>query len=290
MKVTNQFSLDKIRYNEKVGVLDIKAKIDNKDIVNIEMQRDEQKYYMQRILIYTGKLEASQLKVAEEYSQVENVISINILDHVMFEDIDKVHTVWKLAEEDNKNDVLDGIEFHFVELPKFRESNPDLKEKLNQWLALIDTENIEWMGEAMENNENVKMAKEKVDEFMADDEARILIELREKWEMDYKSSMSSAKELGVEQGLKQGLREGREKGLKEGKEKGLKEGKEKGLKEGREEGLKEGRQEGRKEGRDLALKEAHNKEIEIAKKLLSKGMSMKEIEEITGIPKDELEK
>lgn len=282
MKVTNQFSLDKIRYNEKVGVLDIKAKIDDKDIVNIEMQRDEQKYYMQRILIYTGKLEASQLKVAEEYSQVENVISINILDHIMFEDIDKVHTVWKLSEEDNKNDVLDGIEFHFLELPKFRESNPDLKEKLNQWLALIDTENIEWMGEAMENNENVKKAKEKVDEFMADDEARILIELREKWEMDYKSSMSSAKELGMEQGLKQGLREGKEKGLREGKEKGLREGMEKGLSIGREEGIKQ--------GRDLALKEAYDKKIEIAQKLLSKGMSMREVEEITGIIKDELEK
>ena len=207
------------------------------------MQRNSQEYYIQRILIYTGKLEASQLKVAEEYSQVENVISINILDYIMFEEIDKIHTIWKLAEIDNKEEVLKGIEFHFIELPKFRKSNPNLSEKLNQWLALIDTENKEWIGEAMENNENIKKAKEKVDEFVADDEARILIELREKWEMDYKSSMASA--------TRRGLEKGREEGIKTGIE--------------------------------------QNK-INIARKLLSKKFSIEEIEEITGLTKEEIEK
>ena len=198
---------------------------------------------MQRILIYTGKLEASQLKIAEEYSQVENVISINILDYIMFEEIEKVHTIWKLAEIDNKEEVLKGIEFHFIELPKFRKSNPNLSEKLNQWLALIDTENKEWIGEAMENNENIKKAKEKVDEFVADDEARILIELREKWEMDYKSSMASARRIGHEEGRKEGHKEGHKKGCED-----------------------------------------------IAKKLLSKKFSIEEIEEITGLTKEEIEK
>ena len=255
IEVTNQFSLDKIRYNEKIGVLDIKAKINKKDIVNIEMQRDKQKYYMQRILIYTGKLEASQLKIAEEYSQVENVISINILDNIMFEEIDKIHTIWKLAELDNKEKVLDGLEFHFIELPKFRESSPDLSEKLNQWLALIDTENKEWIGVAMENNENIKKAKEKVDEFVADDEARILIELREKWEMDYRSSIASAKEIGHEDGYR----------------------------EGHKIGHKDGRIDGRKEGRKESQKE-------IARKLLSKGIKIEEIQEITELTKEEIEK
>lgn len=233
------------------------------------MQRNEQKYYMQRILIYTGKLEASQLKVAEEYSQIENVISINILDYIMFNKINKIHTIWKLTEIDNKKEVLNGLEFHFIELPKFRKSNPDLNEKLNQWLALIDTENKEWIGVAMENNKNIKSAKEKVDEFVADDETRILIELREKWEMDYKSSMSSAKEIGYEIGNKIGL----EKGIKEGLEKGIKEGRKEGHKEGHKEGLREG---------------IEQEKVNIAKKLLSKNIEVDEIKEIVGLTEDEI--
>ena len=61
IEVTNQFNLDKIRYDDKVGILDIKATICNKDIIDIEMQRTKQVYYIERILLYTGKIQASQL-------------------------------------------------------------------------------------------------------------------------------------------------------------------------------------------------------------------------------------
>jgi len=47
--------------------------------------------------------------------------------------------------------------------------------------------------------------------------------------------------------------------------------------------IKEGKEEGRKEGR----KEAN---IEIAKKLIKKGMSVEEIADITGLTKEEIEK
>lgn len=196
IEVTNEFSLDKIKYEDKVGVLDVKAKVNKKEIIDLEMQRKHQNYYIQRILLYTGKIEASQLKTAEKYSEVKQVISINILDFEMFPDIQQMHTVWNLREENNKDNVLPGLEYHFFELPKFRKSNPDLALKINQWLALIDTENKEWVEVAMKNNDNVKKAINKVDDFVADDETRILIELREKWQRDYYNSIEDAKDEG----------------------------------------------------------------------------------------------
>ena len=38
IEVTNEFSLDKIKYEDKVGVLDVKAKVNNKEIIDLEMQ------------------------------------------------------------------------------------------------------------------------------------------------------------------------------------------------------------------------------------------------------------
>jgi len=198
IEVTNQFSIDKIRYEDKVGVLDVKAKVNQKEIVDIEMQRNKQNYYIQRILLYTGKMEATQLSVSERYNKLKQVISINILDFIMFPGIENMHTVWNLCEKNNKEYILPGIEYHFLELPKFRKSNPDLELKINQWLALIDTENKEWVEVAMKNNDSVKKAINKVDEFVADDETRILIELREKWQRDYYNSMEDAKEEGLQ--------------------------------------------------------------------------------------------
>ena len=103
--------------------------------------------------------------------------------------------------------VLDGIEYHFFELPKFRKSDPNLNMQINQWLSLIDTENKEWLEVAMENNDKVKKAINKVDDFMADDEARILIELREKWQLDYNTSIAYAKRKGLQQGIEQGVKQ-----------------------------------------------------------------------------------
>lgn len=48
----------------------------------------------------------------------------------------------------------------------------------------------------MKNNDNVKKAINKVDDFVADDETRILIELREKWQRDYYNSIEDAKDEG----------------------------------------------------------------------------------------------
>ena len=69
---------------------------------------------------------------------------------------------------------------HFIELEKFRKANPDMHEKLNQWLAIIDTEDKERGDVAMKENEKVRKAKSKVDDFMSDDETKEIVRLREK--------------------------------------------------------------------------------------------------------------
>lgn len=96
---------------------------------------------------------------------------------------------------------MQGLEVHFFELEKFRNCNPDLHEKINQWLALIDTENENWVEVAMKENKKIKEAKGKVDEFMSEDEARELAELREKWQLDYDSSISYATQKGYSEGI-----------------------------------------------------------------------------------------
>ena len=47
------------------------------------------------------------------------------------------------------------------------------------------------------NNDKVKKAINKVDNFVADNETRILIELREKWQLDYNTAIASAKRKGL---------------------------------------------------------------------------------------------
>lgn len=200
-----------------MGILDLKAKINNNDLVNVEMQRQEQSFYTKRVLLYASSLLRGQLSIGDSYQDIKDVIMINILDFIKFDDIPKVHTIWRLREDDNlKYESLPGLEIHFIELPKFRKLNPNVKDKLNQWLALIDSKNDNLMEEAMRENYIIKNAKDKIDEFTADDDARELIEMHEKWQLDYNSAIRNATENGLAKGIEKGIKEGLKKGRKKG--------------------------------------------------------------------------
>ena len=55
------------------------------------------------------------------------------------------------------------LEMHFIELPKFRKKDPDMSNKLEQWLCLIcDEEDKIKMAES--KNEEIEKAKKELEE------------------------------------------------------------------------------------------------------------------------------
>lgn len=69
--------------------------------------------------------------------------------------------------------------------------------------------------------------------------------------------------------LKEGIEAGKAQGLEEGKAQGLEEGKAQGLQEGKAQGMQQSK-------------------IEIAKKMLSKGMSLDLVVEMTGLSEEKI--
>ncbi len=64
IEIIKDASLTKNVLNEKLGIIDIKATLDEKDIVDIEMQMCYFQNMKDRVLYYSSKLISSQLKVA----------------------------------------------------------------------------------------------------------------------------------------------------------------------------------------------------------------------------------
>ena len=82
---------------------------------------------------------------------------------------------------------------------------------------------------------------------------------------DIKNSVDTAKREGIAEGMKQGI----EKGMKQGMEKGMKQGMEKGMKQGMEKGM-------------------NLRSLEIARKMLAKGMDEASIMDMTGLTAEEI--
>ena len=122
-----------------------------------------------------------------------------------------------VLKEHKDYEVIKDLQWYFIELPKFRMSNPDMEDKLNQWLALIDNEDMGMIKMAEEKNKTIKEAKKEVEYLTGEEEIKRLAELREKWAMDRRSEISDAREEGIEEGRKEGRKEGKEEGKKEEK-------------------------------------------------------------------------
>ena len=76
-----------------------------------------------------------------------------------------------------------------------------------------------------EKEEEIKEAIETLENISSDEQKERIAELRQKYIMDKKSEMRTAREIGLNQGLEEGIK----KGIKEGKKEVAKKMKEKGL-------------------------------------------------------------
>ena len=140
VEVLQEVTLQQIVKDEKVGRIDIKATINDEKIVNIELQIEDEHNMKKRSTYYGSRLMSEQLKIGEKYEEIKPVILINILGYNLLE-VPEYHTkTVTVAEKHRDYEVINEITYHFIELPKFRKSKPELANKLECWLALIDSQ------------------------------------------------------------------------------------------------------------------------------------------------------
>ena len=157
----------------------------------------------------------------------------------MFEEYDEyIQKTAIVLNKHREKEVIKGIEWWFIELPKFRKKHKNLDRKIEQWLLFIDDEDKELVKMAENKNRTLQRARKEMNYLTGDAAVRRLAELREIWDIDYNSDINYARNEGKM--------------------------------EGRAEGIKEGKKEGKREGEKA-------KAIEIAKKLLESKMSIKEL-------------
>ena len=213
LEVLKDVSLMKEVAENKYGVLDLRATLDDNTLVIIEMQVKKYEYMPYRLTYYSGSFYSNQLKAGENYTKLKNVISICICDYSFLSN-DEYVTPFELIETIHRKYILkNGQKFVFVELPKFRKYEQkgliNIDDKLTQWLLFIDGKSTKGVEIAMEKNKYIKKANETRDYLFGDEEFRRIIALRKKSELDYNSSMEESLQKGIEQGIEQGSHEGK---------------------------------------------------------------------------------
>ena len=211
--------------DEKLGILDLKLDIDNERIVDVEMQVSNEHNIKERSSTYLSKLAAEQLKAKQNYKELKKIITINILKYNYLER-NSYHSIARMKYEDTNSiefvnmgykkeeeEATSTFEMHFIELPKFKQKNPDCNTKLEQWLWLIDGSKEEKVKMSAQENEEINKTVKELNKLSQNPEEVAKYEEREWSIMRYNVEMDTNRELGKEQGRK----EGRKIGIEEGK-------------------------------------------------------------------------
>lgn len=149
-----------------------------------------------RSVTYASKVISRDTSKGTKYEDIKDVIMINILGYDLF-DFDEYISKTKIVLDKHRDyEVIDTIQWYFIELKKFRSQNSDMNDKVNQWLALIDDERKEWIQMAEKKNKTLVKARKEINYLTGDAAVRRLAELREDWEMDYESGLSYARKEG----------------------------------------------------------------------------------------------
>ena len=117
---------------------------------------------------------------------------------------------YKKEEEEATN----TFEMHFIELPKFKQKNPDCNTKLEQWLWLIDGSEEEKVKMSAKENEEINKTVEELNKLSKDPDEVAKYEEREWSIMRYNVEMKTNRELGEKEGRKEGEKKTKEKIVK----------------------------------------------------------------------------
>nr|WP_231514962.1 Rpn family recombination-promoting nuclease/putative transposase [Oceanobacillus salinisoli] len=222
--------------DDKQSRLDLLVVTIDDEWINVEIQFTNQYDMIKRSLYYWSGAYRGPFKRSMAYKQLRPVIAVNILNFNLFQQTERFHTTYHLYEDEERFQLTDVMEFHFIEMPKLIK---DWKEdRLNPWnntlarwllmLGLVDTKNSKIYHDIYRELEVISMKDKSLrdafqhwEELSMSQEQYLAYESRLKRVMDEEAAQREA-ELRAQEAE----REGREKGIKEGREEGDKKARE----------------------------------------------------------------
>lgn len=210
--------LEKQHIGDKFCRLDIKAKTDKGEIINVEIQVRDEYNMVQRTLYYWSKIYSDQLGASENYKNLARTVCINILNFKLL-DNDRYHNTYRLKEVTTNEELTDIEEIHFIELPKSKEIKSEEINNIDsllKWIEFIKEPESETVRILELTDESIRKAKTQLYKLSLDKKTIEQYRIREKAMYDEISALENSREKG----LQEGVNLGKEEGLKEGEVRG----------------------------------------------------------------------
>jgi len=250
--------LTKDAVTDKTGIVDVKLRLKDGTVIDIEIQNSWSGEFIPRTLFYWAKMYTECFQEGEPYTNLRKCITINLVS-AGFKLNRQVHSVYCILEQERYQRLTDLLEIHFLNLAlaqkmEIQKQAIEKRQKLINWLRFIATDDQKERAMLAVTSPVLQMLNEKIDVLSLSPEERRQYESR----MKLKSDIATISEVQFKAGAEWGLVEGEARGLAEGKLLGLAEG-------------------------------SRQKALETAKLMLQRNYPQTEICLMTGLSKEEVE-
>lgn len=201
--------IGKAAVDDKGIVLDIRARLADGTITNVELQARNVAPFRKRFLYYWARAFSQQLSPGDGYTALCPTISVALLSYREPEN-PRFHAVFRILEAHDHAPYGDALELHLVQLPRLAELTEADRvgdAALLRWTKFFAARSAEELDEASMNDPAVSKARDILHRLSADPDARRMAEERERAQITRGIEDGALREEGRQEGRLQELRE-----------------------------------------------------------------------------------
>ena len=204
VQLLNPFSV-KEGADDRVGILDIRARDDLERESLVEMQMLAHVSVGERLLWSTAKHYDQQLEAGDDYSELRPVMMVCFLNDTLFDDKSgQYHWCFRLIDENSGRQLTDQFVIHIVELSKFKKTLDELVSALDRWTYFLkhgSKLDLHHLPAQLQDCEGLTKAVEGLVMLSLDQQKRDDYTRRRLWEMDQRAYIQGAHQKGELKGV-----------------------------------------------------------------------------------------
>ena len=197
-------------------ILDVKIKLNDARIINIELQVYKQTYWTNRSLLYWARAYDS-IKSGQDYGMLFPTYHIGILDFTLFEDHPKFMAQYLIMDAEDKFQYSDKLCIKVLDLTQLdaARKQKNVNKKLLKWASIFKAETLEELEQLANGEEVFEKMVVTMKKLSEDEKIRMQCEAREDYERCLLSEFNAGKREGEEIGEKRGRIAGKAEALTE---------------------------------------------------------------------------
>ncbi|MES2943152.1 MAG: Rpn family recombination-promoting nuclease/putative transposase [Pseudomonadota bacterium] len=202
----------------KNSIVDVKCRDVNGRTFIVEMQMLWSPSFQNRMVFCGAQAFVKQLKKGHDYRSLQPVYALALIDDVFDHKTPSYYHHYQIVNLENTNETLKGLEFVFIELPKFKPDNLIARRMQVLWLRFLNEVGEDGVvpDAEMTGNADIASALELVEVAAFSDTELDAYHAGLDHRRVETSILGDAEAKGLAKGLEQGLAEGEAKGKIEG--------------------------------------------------------------------------